>query len=164
MKNSTKDRIKLNGNPKHPNQGFRKGFDPKRYVPAKGTKHAAGPHRRPVTSRQNFITQQLLSELHSTFIDVDDPDKRKKTKYAKMVESLVKKAMAGDMAAIEFAWERIEGKVSRPIDGRVLHLHQLEMLLPNLSDEELAFLERLSKKAIDAEPTQLEYKPAYNSG
>jgi hypothetical protein len=135
------DRRKNHGNP-----GQFKSDDPRRHV-APGNRYAAGLHRR---GRDDFITQQLISELNQP-VDRRTINGDQKTKYAKMVEAIVDKAMEANPWAVEFVFERVEGKVPSAMRGSVDSV-RIEDVLPLLSEEELEVMERVAQHALTLQP------------
>jgi hypothetical protein len=149
--------MRANGKAKRfESQGFKKGHDPRRHV-APGNRYAAGVHAKSPTHRHNFITQQLISQLNDLYVDKDDPEltQRKMTNYARMVEQVVKACTDGDLEAIRFAWERVEGKMTQRVQGKHVHAHRVDLILPELSDEELALMEKINRKVLESEGINL---------
>lgn len=67
--------------------------------------------------RSRLVTQQIISSINE--IDVKDPQKR--TNLRVMIEALVQVAKTGDVKAIQFITERIEGAPQLDFgDGHVL--------------------------------------------
>lgn len=135
----------------------KKGFRGIPHVAPKGNQYAAGKHKTPVTARSNFITQQLIAKLNDKYVDRTGPRAKKTTQscYVKMVDTLVEMACAGDMQAISFIYERVEGKVTQPVSGKVDHVHRIEEAIENLSDAELAQLEHISRKLLEGQGIQV---------
>lgn len=136
-----------NKNP--PKAPFKKGKDDRRHAAPNGNNYAKGPHK----TGRNFITQQLIATLNEV---VKDPTtQEEKTKIAISVDQLVAKMMTGDLAAFAYACDRIEGKPTQNVAGKMEHQHRLDVLLPELSDKELDVLERISRKALELDGVKL---------
>ncbi len=56
-------------------------------------------------ARADILTQALISQINE--VDLADPKRR--SKMAKLVDKLIDMGCAGDLAAIEFIWNRAEG-------------------------------------------------------
>ena len=144
------------------NKGGFKKTDKRRYS-VKGNKNAADK-RRSVYGRGNFITQQLIATLHDAYLEVKEGNERASktdmTVYAKMCKTLAYMACGGDLEAMKFIFERIEGKVPQPVHGRIEHQHRIEQQLSLLSDDELEQFENLSRKLLEGEgPVLIEHQP-----
>lgn len=132
---------------KEPKNGFKTNGG--RLPAPKGNKYAAGPHK----NSRNFVTQQLIASLQTV---VTDPvTNKERTKIAIGCDRLADKVMTGDLEAIKYCHERIEGKAIQPIAGKFEHSHKLENLLPELTDKELEILERVSRKALELDGVKL---------
>jgi hypothetical protein len=146
------------------NKGHFKADDPRRYVAPKGNKNALGNPGK----RNNFVTQQLIALLNEPYhaFETDKDGKvvldkngnpkrlRKSTmsKVAKMCRTLYEMAAEDrDLAAIEFIWDRTEGKLTQKVGVNVNHTKRLELAAKNLTDEELEVMARVSKKMLEAE-------------
>jgi hypothetical protein len=133
--------------------------DPKNRHVAKGNKYAAGPHRL----REPFITQQLIACLNEVYLEEGEDGKLRKTnqkRLAKMCIELSQMACKGNLDAIAFIWERVEGKVTQHVTGKIDHVKRLEMSVSQLTDEELETMERVTRKLLEAEGVKIiEHQP-----
>ena len=108
---------------------FKKGDDPRRRKHVDGTNGGGtrkGRHAQAIAisgRRGNFLTQQLIASLNDMYKELGKTGKRttktNMTKFAKMCEALTDNACEGDMDAIEFIWNRVEGKLTQRVEGDV---------------------------------------------
>jgi len=82
-------------------------------------------------TRSELLTKALISQINE-LVKKGDPSGR--TKLAKMVDELIEKGMNGEMAAIEFIWNRIEGPMKnvtelKNADGEVLHIELIRRVI-----------------------------------
>lgn len=84
-----------------------------------------GPGPRP-----DILTQALISQIN----EIDNRDPQKRAKIAKMVDKLIAMGIDGDMDAIKFIWDRVEGPVKtvnelRNADGGTFKLEVIRHVI-----------------------------------
>ena len=131
---------------------FRRGEDPRRTnQAAEGNTRAAGSGPVQRGRRGPILTQQLIAALHEEYYETTKAGGKKKTgmtKLVKMIQELVAHACRGDKEAIQFCFERLEGKSVQPVVGRI-DLSAGESFVRELTDHQLAVLEEISRKAAE---------------
>jgi hypothetical protein len=130
----------------------KKAFQPGNQL-AKG--HGSGApigNRNATGEARKFLTQQLVARMHEpqvilkALLEMSDEDVKRangKTIAAALVDKVVVLALKGDLAAAAFVWDRIEGKPTQRVEGKIT----FQWNLKNLSDKELDELEQLAAKA-----------------
>ena len=117
---------------------------------------------------RDFISQRLIACLNQApkvakakkgEKEEEPLEPKLQTRYAQMVDKLVDMAIKGDRWAIEFIFERVEGKVTQPIIGQIDHYHTIEDALPLLSKTELAVFETAARKVLVGHPKVIDHQP-----
>lgn len=72
--------------------------------------------KKGVSGNPSGRVKSNLNKLLSEYVQIEDPSTRKKREQL-LVEQLVALALTGDLDALEFIWDRLEGKPTQSFDG-----------------------------------------------
>lgn len=120
-----------------------------------GNKNAAGHHGSNGHTKLKTLTQQLISQLHDEVEDIVEGKnggkdvRRKITRLALMVDKLITLGCDGNLEAIKYIFDRVDGKMIQP----------LAIPMPGEDDGGLyEFTLRLGHRAADGSETATEVR------